>query len=85
MKKCITENGKEYEVVIDENQNVYWILNGKYHREKGPAQIAYDLLGYRTWYQNGLLHRLDGPAVIYSNSRKYWCVNNVITTEQKTY
>ena len=42
-----------------------WYLNGKFHREDGPAIIRPD--GSQFWYLNGRLHREDGPAIIYSN------------------
>jgi hypothetical protein len=36
-------------------------LDGKMHREDGPA---YDGIGgEKKWYKNGLLHRENGPAI----------------------
>ena len=40
-----------------------WYLNGKFHREDGPA-IEYTN-GQYGWYLNGQLHREDGPAAEY--------------------
>ena len=48
----------------------HWVLDGKYHREDGPA-IEY-ATGERGWCINGLLHRLDGPAIEGIDGRKYW-------------
>jgi hypothetical protein len=39
-----------YTIDADENR-VIWILDGKYHREDGPAYIGAD--GAREWYLNG--------------------------------
>jgi len=50
--------------------NKYWILNGQYHREDGPA-IEYTS-GSKFWYSHGKLHRLDGPAIEYYNGYKLW-------------
>jgi len=48
----------------------YWMINGQYHREDGPA-IEWDN-GDKSWYFHGYLHRLDGPAVEYTDGTKYW-------------
>jgi len=37
-----------------------WFLNGKLHREDGPAIEYAD--GSKFWYLHGELHREDGPA-----------------------
>lgn len=50
-----------------------WWLNGKRHREDGPA-VEYSN-GHKYWYLNGKLHRDDGPAVEYSNGTKEWYKN----------
>ena len=50
-----------------------WFLNGKFHREDGPAITWKD--GDKYWYKNGLLHREDGPAIECSTGTKCWCKN----------
>ena len=62
----------EYTVKVD-NGTKSWFLNGKKHREDGPA-IEY-ANGYKSWYINGELHREDGPAIEYSDGDKYWFIN----------
>ena len=62
----------EYTVKVD-NGTKSWFLNGKKHREDGPA-IEY-ANGYKAWYINGELHREDGPAIEYSDGDKYWFIN----------
>lgn len=50
-------------------------LNGKYHREDGPAHISI----HRTaqyWYYHGKLHRADGPAY-YNGIWKEFYLNGV--------
>ena len=48
-------------------------MNGKLHREDGPA-VEY-ANGSKAWYLNGKLHREDGPAVEYSNGDKEWWID----------
>ena len=47
-----------------------WYLNGKRHREDGPAIIYPN--GYKEWWLNDNLHREDGPAVIDSDGTQEW-------------
>jgi len=56
-----------------------WWLNGKLHREDGPAVEHAN--GYKAWYLNGKLHREDGPAVEHANGDKYWCLNGKLHRE----
>ena len=60
MNKYKTENevyknvkkltGKGYEFIVDKNGNKWWYLNGKLHRENGPAIEYAD--GTKVWYLN---------------------------------
>ena len=50
-----------------------WYLNGKLHREDGPAVIYPN--GRQEWWLNGKCHREDGPAVIYPDGRQHWYLN----------
>ena len=52
-----------------------WYLNGKLHREDGPAVEYTD--GTKYWYLNGERHRTDGPAVEGVNGYKVWYLNGV--------
>jgi uncharacterized protein YgiM (DUF1202 family) len=63
----------EYTVKVYEDGSKYWYLNGKYHREDGPA-VEY-ANGDKYWYLNGEYHREDGPAIEYANGNKYWYLN----------
>ena len=63
----------EYTVQVENNGNKAWYLNGKLHREDGPAYESAD--GHKEWYLNGKLHREDGPAYEYANGYKYWYLN----------
>ena len=47
-----------------------WYLNGKHHREDGPAVKYSD--GSKYWWLNGQRHRADGPAVEYADGSKSW-------------
>jgi hypothetical protein len=57
----------------------HWYLNGKYHREDGPAVEWAD--GAKFWYLNGELHREDGPAVEYADDNKRWYLNGNLHRE----
>jgi hypothetical protein len=80
--QTIIEDGKEYEVEIYDNGYVRWFLNGKTHREKGPAQyIGHG--DYIYWIQNNILHRLNGPASIYPAGNKFWSINGMDFTKRQ--
>ena len=72
----------EYTVKVN-NGTKSWYLNGKKHREDGPA-IEY-ANGYKAWYLNGELHREDGPAIEYADGDKAWYLNGVRYTEERHY
>ncbi len=63
----------EYKVQVYDNGTKEWYLNGKLHREDGPAREFPD--GTKEWYLNGKLHREDGPACEYTNGVKFWYLN----------
>jgi hypothetical protein len=49
------------EMIVDNDGSRQWYLNGKLHREEGPAVEHPN--GNFEWYLQGKLHRTDGPAV----------------------
>jgi hypothetical protein len=51
-----------------------WWMNGKCHREDGPAYEAAN--GDKFWYLNGESHREDGPAIEWNNGSKGWWLND---------
>jgi len=51
-----------------------WYLNGKLHREDGPAIERSD--GNKEWYLNGKYHREDGPAFEYPDGTKEWWLDH---------
>ncbi len=71
----------EYKVKVHENGSKHWYLNGKFHREDGPAVEGTD--GSKFWYLNGKFHREDGPAIEYSNGNKSWFLNDKELTEDE--
>jgi hypothetical protein len=71
----------KYEVRVYADGDKFWFLNGKYHREDGPAVEDSD--GSKAWYLNGKLHREDGPAFEYSGGRKSWWLNGKHLTEEE--
>ena len=70
---------KEYTVKVYDTGNKFWYLNGKFHREDGPAiELAN---GSKFWYLNDIRHREDGPAVEYANGSKLWYLNGKLHRE----
>ena len=61
------------------NGDKVWSLNGKLHREDGPAVEWAN--GRKEWFLNGKLHREDGPAIEYANGRKEWFLNGKLHRE----
>ena len=60
-------------MITDEYGNRRWYLNGKRHREDGPAIERADR--DRWWYHHGKRHREDGPAVEYATGHREWYLN----------
>jgi hypothetical protein len=58
-----------------------WKLNGKLHREDGPA-IEWSN-GAKEWWLNGKRHRVDGPAVEFASGSKFWYSNGSGFSVQK--
>jgi len=69
----------KYEVRVHKNGYKEWCLNGKCHREDGPAIERAN--GDKFWYKEDKLHREDGPAKDFANGDKYWYLNGKNYTE----
>ena len=67
-------NYKTYEVRVYDDGTKQWFLNGKRHREDGPA-IEWTG-GSKEWYLNGERHRKDGPAIEKADGVKTWYLND---------
>ena len=61
------------EMKVSPNGSKLWFLNGKRHREDGPAVEYPD--GQKQWWLNHNLHREDGPAIEYPDGTKSWYLN----------
>lgn len=70
---------KEYRVKVYEHKTEWYNLNGKLHREDGPAVEGVD--GNKQWCLNGKSHREDGPAVEYTSGYKAWWLNGILHRE----
>jgi hypothetical protein len=69
----------EYTVKVYDTGNKFWYLNGKRHREDGPAiELAN---GSKFWYLDDIRHREDGPAVEYADGTKRWYLNGELHRE----
>jgi len=73
----------EYTVKVHDVGTKEWHLNGKRHREDGPAYECAS--GHKYWYLNGKRHREDGPAIEYANGDKAWFLSGVRYTEEEYY
>ena len=70
---------KEYRVKVYNTYAEWYNLEGKLHREDGPAVEYAD--GDKIWYINDQLHREDGPAREYADGTKYWHLNGELHRE----
>ena len=71
----------EYTVKVYAGGDKYWYLNGKLHREDGPAVEYAD--GSKYWFLNGKYHREDGPALEYTDGYKLWYLNGKHLTQEE--
>ena len=71
----------EYTVKVYADDSKFWYLNGKLHREDGPAVEYTD--GSKYWHLNGERHREDGPAVEHTDGSKCWYLNGNYMTEEE--
>jgi len=71
----------EYTVKVFDNGDRIWYLNGKIHREDGPAVEQSN--GTLKWFLNGKRHREDGPAVEHTNGTRWWFLNGEEYTEEE--
>ena len=62
-----------YVLIEPDGHTRYYDMQGKYHRDNGPAVSG---RGNTYWYRHGQLHREDGPAVIYADGTEMWYRNN---------
>lgn len=69
----------EYTVKVFKSGYTEWYLNGKLHREDGPAIEHTD--GDKEWWLDGRRHREDGPAVINTDGNKLWYFNDKLHRE----
>jgi hypothetical protein len=61
---------KKPEYKVFPNGHKEWYLDGKIHREDGPAVEWVN--GSKEWWLNGKLHREDGPAIERADGHKEW-------------
>jgi len=73
-----TEHKSPFSYVDDEGTK-FWLKNGSYHREDGPAVEWSN--GGKLWYLDGKLHREDGPAIERGSGTKHWYLNGSLHRE----
>lgn len=63
-------------IYIDNDDDIFYIKDGDFHREDGPAVIGKNgYHNYQAYYINGERHRIDGPAVTYHDGSVEWWAN----------
>ena len=72
---------KTYTVTVHDNGDTFWRMNGKYHRESGPAVEWAD--GSKYWYKDGKCHRINGPAIEDADGSKAWYIDDKKLTERE--
>jgi len=69
----------EYTVRVYDNGDKKWFVDGKSHREDGPAiEFA---SGAKCWYTNGKLNRVDGPAIEWASGAEWWYFDGRMVSE----
>jgi hypothetical protein len=75
---------KNYTGVVEyHNGDKEWYLNGKKHRDDGPAVELKN--GGKHWHLNGQRHRIDGPAIEYANGYKSWYLNGTKYSQEEWF
>ena len=64
---------------IDEYGTKEWFIEGKLHREDGPAIEWND--GDKKWYKEGKFHREDGPAIECADGSEEWYLEGKLHRE----
>ena len=72
---------KEYKVEVSEYSTKWFNLDGKLHREDGPAVECSN--GDKYYFINDLRHREDGPAVELANGDKFYYIKDKLLTEEE--
>ena len=73
----------EYKVKVYDDRTEWRNLEGKFHRENGPAIEHSD--GYKSWWINGQRHRIDGPAIEWDDGYKEWYINGTYYSRSEYY
>ena len=66
----MSKAGSQLVQIEDQHGGSHWYLEGKRHREDGPAIVLAN--GSRHWFIPGLRHREDGPAIEWVGGTGSW-------------
>lgn len=72
----LTSDNKRLDGCTEYQNGRAWSLNGKLHREDGPAIEFAN--GTKRWFLNGKLHRIGGPAVVFRTGYEEWFIEGVL-------
>jgi hypothetical protein len=70
-------------MIVDSDGTKRWLLNGKYHREDGPAIERPNRR--KEWWLNGKRHCENGPAIEYPDGSKCWYLNDKQVSWQQVF
>lgn len=63
-------------IISKEGNGIIYRVNGKLHREDGPAIRMQSKFSY-SWFCNGKLHRIGGPAIYNGDDQLLWYENGI--------
>ena len=79
-EKWHNETCIKYEVHMWSTGATFWYLDGKLHREDGPA--VEHSTGTKEWWINNELHREDGPAHEGASGKREWWLHGKKVREE---
>ena len=68
---------------IDIHENIFYLLNGKLHKNDGPCSILSS--GSKFWCFQGMDHRSDGPSIEYRDGSKEWWYYGINAKNEKEF
>ena len=73
--KTVNINNVSHTVLTSNENNVFYIVNNKFHREDDKPAIFME--GDKIWMKNGLYHRSNDKPSIYSQGIFIWAKNGI--------
>lgn len=74
-KETLVDSLNGAEIWRNEAGDILWRLNGKLHRDDGPAVET--LNGRKEWWKHGKRHRLEAAAVMQGTFSSQWWIDGI--------